>query len=56
MIAGVLIYFGLNWIADNPQSVKNIRKMMNEGVATAAEYAGEGLKSAQESATQSIDK
>jgi len=55
-IGAALIYFGINWIADNPQSVTKIRNMMNQGVAASAEYASDGLKGAQESATQSIDK
>jgi hypothetical protein len=55
MIA-VLLYFGINWVADNPQSVKNIRRMVNTGVASAAKYIREGVATAEKSASQSIDK
>ena len=56
MIVSTMLYFGINWIADNPKAMKNIRRMMNEGVADAAAYTSDGLKAVQEGATQSVDK
>jgi hypothetical protein len=31
IMIGTLIYFGINWVADNPKSVKNIRRRVNTG-------------------------
>jgi hypothetical protein len=56
MMIAVLLYFGINWVADNPKSVKNVRRMVNTGVVSATKYIREGLESAEKSASQSIDK
>ena len=56
MMIAVLLYFGINWVADNPKSVKNARRMVNTGVVSATKYIREGFESAEKSASQSIDK
>jgi len=52
----LLLYFGINWIADNPKAMRQIRTIMNNGVAAGAEKAEEALSDVQSSASQSLDK
>jgi len=33
----IVIYFGVNWIADNPKMMKALRAKMNDAVSTGAE-------------------
>jgi hypothetical protein len=47
-----VVYFAINWIADNPLAVKVLRKKMNKAV----EQGWEAAKEATEEASQSLDK
>ena len=52
----LLLYFGINWIADNPKAMKHIRTIMNSGVAAGADKASEALEGVKNDASQSLDK
>ena len=45
-IIGMCIYFGVNWVADNPLKVKYIRKQMNETVDAAIDKSSELMEGA----------
>jgi len=52
----ILIYFGVNWVADNPKSMHEFRKIMNGWVATGAGKASEVFDGIKTNASQSLDK
>jgi len=52
----VLIYFSINWIADNPQAMNTIRRLVNTGVVKGSEATSTAFKEIKESASQSLDK
>jgi len=56
-IAAILIiYFSVNWAADNPALVKALRAQMNTVVSAGAEKASEAFDEIKSSASQSLDK
>ena len=38
---GAVLYFGVNWVADNPAKVNYIRKQLNKSVEAGFEKGGE---------------
>ena len=56
-IAAILvIYFSVNWAANNPAMVKALSAQMNTIVSAGAEKASEGFDGIKTSASQSLDK
>ena len=45
-IMGTLLYFGVNWIADNPAKVNYIRKQVNKTVDVGIEKGNHLLEEA----------
>ncbi len=43
-IISCVLYFGINWIADNPKQVKKLRRQMNHHVSDAKQHAANFLK------------
>jgi hypothetical protein len=41
VLVGVVLYFGVNWIADHPKKVKKLRKQMNHYVDTATDQVSD---------------
>ena len=52
----VMVYIGVNWIADNPQTMRVVRKKMNIAVEEGIEGATVAAKQAQEAVKQELDK
>jgi len=44
IVVGCVLYFGINWIADNPRQVKKVRRQMNHHVAGAKQQVADFLK------------
>lgn len=43
---GAVVYFGVNWVADNPAKVNHIRKQLNKSVEQGIERGTEILEEA----------
>jgi len=56
VIGVVILYFSINWIADNPQVMKVIRTKMNTAVTEGIEAAKEAAQDALDTASQELDK
>jgi len=56
VIGVAILYFSINWIADNPQVMKVIRTKMNTAVTEGIEAAKEAAKDALDTASQELDK
>jgi len=53
IFTAVVIYFGVNWIADNPETMLGIRSKMNESVKEGAEWAKDNAAEVMEEAAKS---
>ena len=56
IIGVVILYFSINWIADNPKVMKVIRTKMNAAVTEGIEVAKEAAQDAFDTASQELDK
>ncbi len=45
-ITGAALYFGVNWIADNPKKFNHMRNQLNKSVDAGFEKGGELLEDA----------
>ena len=43
-LTGAAIYFGVNWVADNPKKVNYMRNQLNKSVDAGLERGGEFLE------------
>ena len=55
-IYAAVIYFGINWIADNPKAVERIRRTVNKLTAHAIDYAEREGGELLDGSLQSLDK
>ena len=42
-IIGCIVYFAINWLADNPQLINRIRHLVNSSVEEAGDIASEAI-------------
>ena len=49
-IVGVALYFGINWVADNPKMMKVLRAKMNAAVSDGIEQLKEVASEIEQSA------
>ena len=56
IFTAAVIYFGVNWIADNPETMASIRLKMNEAVKEGAEWAKENASKAMDEAVKSAQE
>ena len=53
---GVVLYVGVNWVADNPRAVQRFRRAMNDCVSLMGGHLNEIIDSGQKAVSQSLDK
>ena len=51
-----IVYFGVNWIADNPKTMDDIRARMNTSVKEGAEWVKKNASNALDSAANEVKK
>jgi len=56
IIGLVILYAGVNWIADNPKVIKVIRKKMNVAVNDGVEWTKKTTKDMLDTASQELDE
>ena len=56
IFTAAVIYFGVNWIADNPEEMSGIRSKMNEAVKEGAEWAKDNASKAMDEAVKSAQE
>ena len=54
IFTAAVIYFGVNWIADNPETMASLRSKMNEAVKEGSEWAKDNAAEAMDEATKSV--